>query len=106
MGREFEVGIFTTDTHTVNLKAGGVNPLKVGDGITAVIVEACREAASDMQKAAFFADRRWFEVKVTGAHWTAELITTLNSVIAVAKITLPFIVVGSLILLFVIAAKL
>ncbi len=106
MGREFAVGIFTTDTHTVNLKAGGVNPLTVGDDITAAIKEACKEAALDMQKATYFADRRWFEVKVTGAHWTAELISTVNSVIAVAKITLPFIVLGSLILLFVIAARL
>ena len=105
MGRKFTVGIFTTDTHEINITRGGLNPLKDEDILSAVR-ETCKEAVSDMQKATFFADRRWFTINVVGINWATEMVSTVNSIVAVAKATLPFMLIGGLLLLFAIATKL
>jgi len=104
-GRDFTVGIFTTDTHQTNMVRGVLNPLKEEENIKKAIIEACTEAIDDMQKAEFFADKRWFDIRVIGAKQSIEVISTINSIVAVSKITLPLILLGGLLLLLAIATR-
>jgi putative membrane protein len=105
-GRDFAVGVFTTDTHQTNMVRGVLNPLKEEEAILSTIKEACSEAAGNMEEASFFADTRWFDIRVLGAKQSIEVISTVNSIVAVAKITLPLVFLGGLLLLIAIAAKL
>jgi putative membrane protein len=104
-GRDFTVGIFTTDTHQTNMVRGVLNPLKEEENIRKAVSEALAEAMDDMQEAKFFADKRWFDIRVIGAKQSIEVISTINSIVAVSKITLPLILVGGLLLLVAIATR-
>jgi len=105
-GHGFVVGIFTTDTHQTNMVRGVLNPLKEEENIRNAISEACAEALDDMQEAKFFADKQWFDIRVIGAKQSIEVISTINSIVAVSKIMLPLILLGGLLLLIAIATKL
>jgi putative membrane protein len=104
-GRGFVVGIYTTDTHQTNMVRGVLNPLKEEENIMKAITTACKEAMDDMQEARFFSDKRWFDVRVIGAKQSIEVISTINSIVAVAKITLPLILIGGLLLLIAMATR-
>jgi len=105
-GRDFEIGIFTTDTHQTNMVRGVLNPLKEEENILAAIMSGCSEAMSDMQEAKFFADKRWFDIRVIGARQSIEVISTINSIVAISKITLPLVFVGGLLLLLALVSRL
>jgi len=104
--RNFEVGVFTTDTHQTNVVKGVLNPVKEEETLLISIIEACKEAVSDMQEASFFSDKNWFDINVLGAKQSIEVISTVNSIVAVAKIALPVIFISALLLLIAIATKL
>ncbi|MEW6723273.1 MAG: DUF2070 family protein [Candidatus Micrarchaeota archaeon] len=104
-GREFEVGVYTTDTHQTNMVRGVLNPLREEQNMLDTISGAVEEAASDMQPANFFSDRRWFDIRVLGAKQSIEVISTVNSIVAVAKITLPLIFMGAVLLLLAIMSR-
>ena len=106
LNRSFTVGIFTTDTHQTNMVKGVLNPLKEETATLGVISSAVREAVSDMSEAKFFSDTKWFDIRVLGAKQSIEVISTVNSIVAVAKITLPLVFLGGLLLLIAIATKL
>ncbi len=106
MDREFEVGVFTTDTHQTNMIKGVLNPLTEEKDIISAIGDACKEAVNDMQPARFFSDTKWFDINVIGAKQSIEIISTVNSIVAVAKITLPLILIGAVLLLIAVASKL
>lgn len=106
IGRAFSVGVFTTDTHQINMVRGVLNPLKEEENIIETIKDACKGAIDDMQEAKFFSDTRWFDIRVVGAKQSIEVISTINSIVAVAKITLPLVLIGALILLFAIISRL
>ncbi|MFH0884130.1 MAG: DUF2070 family protein [Candidatus Micrarchaeota archaeon] len=105
LGREFIVGVFTTDTHQTNMVRGVLNPLKEEEISLSIIKDAVREAVSDMKAAKYFSDTRWFDIRVLGAKQSIEVISTVNSIVAVAKITLPLVFLGGLLLLIAIATK-
>jgi len=106
LGREFVAGIYTTDTHQTNMVRGVLNPLKEEGETLAAVRSACEDAFADMQEAKFFADKRWFDIRVLGARQSIEVISTVNSIVAVAKITLPLVFIGSILLLLAIATRL
>ncbi|MFH1684884.1 MAG: DUF2070 family protein, partial [Candidatus Micrarchaeota archaeon] len=106
LGREFIVGVFTTDTHQTNMVKGVLNPLDSEKSLLLAINSACKEAVADMQSAKFFSDTEWLDINVIGAKQSIELISTVNSIVAVAKITLPLILLGAILLLIAIATKL
>ncbi len=106
LGREFTVGVFTTDTHQTNVVRGVLNPLKEQETLLSSVLDACKEAVGDMQEAKFFADTKWFDIRVLGAKQSIEVISTVNSIVAVAKITLPLVFLGGILLLLAIATKL
>ena len=105
LGRTWEVGIYTTDTHQVNLVRGVLNPLEAEDVITTVVGQAVKEAVEDMQEARFFASRKWFDIDVLGAKQSIEIVSTVNSVVAVAKIVFPLIILGAILVLFALITK-
>jgi putative membrane protein len=106
LGRKFTVGVFTTDTHQTNMVRGVLNPLKDEEELLAVVLDALGGALGDMQGAKFFADKKWFDIDVIGAKQSIELISTVNSIVAVSKILLPLILIGGILLFIAIATKL
>jgi putative membrane protein len=106
LGRKFTAGVFTTDTHQTNMVRGVLNPLKEEDELLATVMDALDEALSDMQPAKFFAGKEWFDINVIGAKQSIELISTVNSIVAVSKILLPLILLGGILLFIAIATKL
>ncbi|MFH1520611.1 MAG: DUF2070 family protein [Candidatus Micrarchaeota archaeon] len=104
--KNFIVGVFTTDTHQTNMVRGVLNPLKDQETTLEIIVDACNEAIEDMQEAKFFSDTRWFDIRIIGAKQSIEVISTVNSIVAISKITLPLILLGGILLLIAIASKL
>ncbi|MEW6748301.1 MAG: DUF2070 family protein [Candidatus Micrarchaeota archaeon] len=105
LGRDFVAGVFTTDTHQTNMVRGVLNPLKEEGDTLRLISEACEEAASCMKEAEFFQNTRWFDIKVLGAKQSIEVISTVNSIVAVAKITFPLILLGGVLLLIALATR-
>jgi putative membrane protein len=106
LGRKFTAGVFTTDTHQTNMVRGVLNPLKDEEELHGAVMGALDDALTDMQPARFFADKRWFEINVIGAKQSIELISTINSIVAVSKILLPLILIGGILLFIGIATKL
>lgn len=102
--REGTVGIFTTDTHQINMVRGVLNPLEDKRTLS-IIRDAVAEAENDMQEAKFFADTRWFDITVIGARQSIELISTVNSIVSMSKFILPLIILGGLLLLIAIVTK-
>ncbi len=105
-GMDFVVGVFTTDTHQTNMVPGVLNPAKDENEILGAIKDGLKEAMDDMQSAKFFADKCWFDINVIGAKQSIELISTVNSIIAISKITLPLILLGGILILLAIASTL
>lgn len=105
-GKNWTVGVFTTDTHQTNIVKGVLNPLKEEDIILSEVVKSVLEASDDMQEAEFFSGKKWFDINVLGAKQSIELITTVNSIVAVAKITAPLMLLAAILVLFAIISKL
>ncbi|PJD01308.1 hypothetical protein COU38_01695 [Candidatus Micrarchaeota archaeon CG10_big_fil_rev_8_21_14_0_10_54_18] len=98
-GFEF-VDLFTTDSHSVNTINGTHNPLGEHcnqDYLLAVSREAVEEALEDLEpcKAAFL-DKK-ISLTVFGAKRQNELISTINSVISIAKIVAPLALIVSVV---------
>jgi len=105
MGKEWEAGIFTTDTHQTNVVRGVLNPLVAKEKIIDAIASGVEEAAKDMAPAKFFCAKEWVDIDVLGARQSIEIVSTVNSIVAVAKITLPLILIGAMLLIFAILTR-
>ncbi len=93
---EWHISIYTTDTHEINAVKGVLNPLKEAESIIDTVKTLCVEAMYDLQPTKVYAEKRWFDIEVIGAKQSIELISTINSIVAVAKIIGPLILLGSL----------
>jgi predicted neutral ceramidase superfamily lipid hydrolase len=82
-----------------------LNPLEAEEQILLDIESCVKEAANDMADADFFSGKRWFDIDVLGAKQSIEIVSTVNSIVAVAKITLPLIIIGAILLLFAILTR-
>ncbi|MBU0586649.1 DUF2070 family protein [Candidatus Micrarchaeota archaeon] len=92
-----EVGVYTTDTHTVNRVSGVLNPLHADIAILNAVKQAVSEALKDMQPAQFAAFKNRFKIHVLGAKQSIEIVSTVNAIIAVAKIAAPLLIIGCII---------
>ncbi len=106
LGRKWEAGIYTTDTHQTNIVKGVLNPLREEEAVLEAIRNGVAEAAKDMQPAKFSSSKGWIEIEVLGAKQSIEIVSTVNSVVAVAKIIGPLIMIGSIVLLLAVISKL
>lgn len=94
---ELEVGVYTTDTHALNNVRGVLNPVEGDGNIMDIIRGGVLEAIEDMQPASFSSFKERLKIHVLGAKQSIEIVSTVNAVIAVAKIAAPLIILGSII---------
>lgn len=104
-GMDFEVGIYTTDTHAMNAVRGVLNPIENECDIIETIRKAVSEAIDDMQPASFASFKNRFRINVLGAKQSIEIVSTLNAIIAIAKIAAPLVIIGSIISILWIISK-
>ncbi len=94
--KDWHVGIYTTDTHQINVVRGVRNPLREEKSFLEDIKAAVVEAMFDMQPAKFHAAKKWFDIKVIGGKQSTEIVSTLNAVVSVAKFIAPLLLLGSI----------
>jgi putative membrane protein len=98
--------ILTTDTHQINSVKGVLNPLTEDAAITKQVCVSVSEAMLDMSDAKFFSSKKWFEIKVLGAKQSIEIVSTVNSIVAVAKIAAPIVLIGSIAVMIAVVSSL
>jgi len=94
---DFQVGVYTTDTHQINVVRGTLNPLKDEKQVVEEIKTGVEEAVKDMKPAKFYSCKKWFDINVLGAKQSIEIVSTVNSIVAVAKIIGPLILIAALV---------
>jgi putative membrane protein len=91
----------TSDTHSVNSLALVYNPLP-GSAPQDELLRAIKQAAALALRDLEFCRARFAEARVRlsvmGAESQSEMLSTINSIIAVAKIVAPIILIGSVVL--------
>ncbi|MGV8176522.1 MAG: DUF2070 family protein [Candidatus Bilamarchaeaceae archaeon] len=101
LGSEAKVAVFTTDTHQVNAVKGVLNPLGEDDaGVMDEAVSAFESAVRDIRPAKVHFAKRWFDINVLGAKQSIEIVSTVNSIVAVAKVAGPLILLIALLAVF------
>ncbi len=98
-GKTWHVAVYTTDTHQINLVRGVLNPMRQERALVDEIKTAALEAMFDMQPAQSFAEQEWFDIKVIGPKQSIEIASTINAMVAVAKIIGPVILLGGIVAL-------
>jgi predicted neutral ceramidase superfamily lipid hydrolase len=89
--------LYTTDTHKVNTVRGVVNPLKEDAKIMGKILELVAAAYEDMGDAQFYGERALVGIKALGAKQAIGIVSTVNAIVAVARIAAPLIIFGGII---------
>ncbi|MEK6954705.1 MAG: DUF2070 family protein [Candidatus Micrarchaeota archaeon] len=103
-GKRFDFcDVFTTDTHAVNTISGIHNPLgRYCDRgkLAARIEEAIAGAILDLEPAEAAMSIKRIELDVLGVRRSPEVISTINSIVSIAKIFAPSILIISLLIAF------
>ncbi len=89
--------VYTTDTHSVNAVRGVVNPLEENETLIDQILALVSNAHEDMREAKFSAEKRKISIRVLGAKQAIEIVSTINSIIAVSKVAAPIIIISGII---------
>jgi predicted neutral ceramidase superfamily lipid hydrolase len=84
---------------------GVLNPAKDEEVILTTVLSAADEAFEDMEDATAFVDKEWFDINVIGAKHSIEIISTINSIVSVAKIAAPLILIGAILVLLAVFSK-
>ncbi len=79
--------IMTTDSHEMNTVSGVVNEIVLDENAMAQIVDILHMAKTEPFSAAFAVPE--VELKVLGSRQSIEIISTVNSIVAVAKFIVP-----------------
>ncbi|VVC01613.1 Uncharacterised protein [uncultured archaeon] len=93
--------VMTTDTHQINNVKGILNPLgseRRGDVMMAVR-QMFSEAKGRLETVSFDSAEERFRMHVFGSGQSAEIASTINSVVAMLRFMLPLIMVASAVLL-------
>ncbi|MFA5050080.1 MAG: DUF2070 family protein [Candidatus Micrarchaeia archaeon] len=104
--RKWNVGVYTTDTHSINAVQGVVNPLTEDVSILKEIKTCALGAYFDMKPAKVYIGKKWFDINVLGSKQSIEIVSTVNSIIAVAKVAAPIIIFGSVLAIIWVLSKL
>ena len=90
--------IYTTDTHQQNMVRGVLNPL--GSHKEPLVLDAIADcalhAAADLEDYKFAAGKERIRMRVFGPSQSTEIISTVNSIWAIARIAIPAIILASL----------
>jgi len=87
------VCIYTTDSHERNNVRGVLNPLPYDENIVENVVLAVGKAIGNMKNAKAGVYKEWVDVDVLGHKQAIEIVSTVNSIVAVARIVAPIIFV-------------
>ena len=101
------IEVLTTDTHQLNSVRGVFNPVGAQDegALERLVVQLCAQAHGRLAPATFACGKQRVEVKVLGPYQSAEIVATLNSVVAVLKFALPIIFLAAVALVLFILGK-
>ena len=98
--------VYTTDTHNKNTVRGVVNPLAESKDVLQEIGKLMKDAVEDMDEASFYGERVRAEIKVLGPKQAIEIISTVNAIMAVARVAAPLIIIGGVIVVLWLISKL
>ncbi|MCX8163343.1 MAG: DUF2070 family protein [Candidatus Micrarchaeota archaeon] len=97
------VEVFTTDTHQLSTISRVFNTPATEPEQQQKIIEIClnlaKEAYKDLEYAEFGMIKEEIELKVIGPYQTVEIVSTINSVLAILKILFPTIIIGAILFL-------
>ncbi len=85
------VCIYTTDSHERNNVRGVLNPLGYDENVVDAVVVAVGKAIGNMRNAKACVYKEWVDVDVLGHNQAIEIVSTVNSIVAVARIVAPII---------------
>jgi len=104
--QKWEVGVFTTDTHKSNGVTGVSNPLTYDFSLLNDVKTSVLGAMLDMQPTSIYSTKKWFNISVLGPKQSIELVSTVNSIVAVAKVSAPIIIFGAVLAIIWVLSKL
>lgn len=87
------VCVYSTDSHERNNIRGVLNPLGYDKKIIEDVVSAVGMAIRNMRNAKAGVYKKWTDVDVLGHKQAIEIVSTVNSIVAVARIVAPIIFV-------------
>ncbi|MEM4216002.1 MAG: DUF2070 family protein [Candidatus Anstonellales archaeon] len=85
------VCIYSTDSHERNNVRGVLNPLAYDENIVENTVSGVERAIERMKNATASVYKEWVDVDVLGHKQAIEIVSTVNSIVAVARIVAPII---------------
>lgn len=85
------VCVYSTDSHERNNVRGVLNPLEYDKKIVDGVVSAVGIAIRNMKNAKAGVYKEWVDVDVLGHKQAIEIVSTVNSIVAVARIVAPII---------------
>ena len=88
--------VYTTDTHKVNTVRGVVNPLEENEVILNQMLFLVKHAHEDMKDAQFYAEKRTMDIRALGAKQAIEIVSTINSIVAISKVAAPIIIISGI----------
>ncbi len=95
------IEIYTTDTHQLNMVRGVLNPLGSSSEpeVLELIAISAIEAYRDMEPYQAASGKERVSIKVFGTSQSTEIISTVNSIWAIARIAIPAIILVALALI-------
>ncbi|MBI4399743.1 DUF2070 family protein [Candidatus Micrarchaeota archaeon] len=89
--------VFTTDTHAVNTVNGVLNPvgLRKKEEILERVIKCVNTAGKNMEEVEADMQVDKIKTRVFGVKQSSELVGTVNSVVAIARIIVPLILIAS-----------
>ncbi len=95
------IEIITTDTHEINNVRGVLNPItnKEIKEILPIIKKMIKKAEENLEEVKGDMINMPLKIDVFGTTHTSELISTVNAIVAIAKISLPFILITTIIII-------
>jgi putative membrane protein len=99
-GTGFMPEAYTTDTHSINLVRGVLNPIGSTreDEIKKRVLECAKRAIAEMEEVKVGSAVERFRIKVIGPRQSSEFIGTVNSIVAIAKIAVPAMLIATVLL--------
>ena len=103
----YKCELYTTDTHSINMVRGVLNPIgeKRAEEIRGLALAAAEKAAEAVEPVRAGAAVERFGIKVIGPRQSSEFVGTVNSIVAIAKIAVPVMLIGTVLLVLWAATK-
>jgi putative membrane protein len=103
----YQCELYTTDTHSINMIRGVLNPVgeKRTEELMGLSLKAALDAVDAVEPVKVGAAVERFGIKVIGPRQASEFVGTVNSIVAIAKIAVPVMLIGTVLLVLWAATK-